>query len=706
MFRFRERSFFVKNRLHSAIPILFFPMMFLYEEFLLRAFATEAALLDYHFWFLLAVSISCGLMTWLLISLIRPRTGRLAATVIVTLVTIVVFCVEYCCKSFYKTFFEVAYMLQMSGNVVNDFAAEAISVVISSIPYILAAMIPLVLLILLRNHIVQEQRSPWMNRALMLIGCAILDCCLLFVLLFAGGNVREDFTYASSGYTANTSIPRFGVVQTLRLEIIYSVTGTPEEALDSDIAKDLDIELDLPEPFATPTVSVEVSPEPVVYDYNVLDIDFEGLLAETSDETLRSMHTYFSALTPTQQNEYTGMFEGKNLILLCCEAFSHYIIDEELTPTLYQLYNEGFQFTNFYQPDWGQSTTGGEFAVMTGIAPTKINGKVAFLSSLGNSMPYALGNQFGKLGYTTLAYHNGTYNYYSRDKTHPNLGYTFQGIGNGLKLKSTNIWPYSDLEMMESTVDGYINDYVQTGTPFHTYYMTISGHANYHLDGNAMSHKHKSEVLDLPYSSLVQGYIACSLELEAALTYLMDKLEAAGIADETVIALTADHYPYALTEKQSKDYYNELEPVATTIYQPERYRNGFLLWCGSMTEPVIVDTPCSSIDIVPTLSNLFGLEYDSRLFTGRDILSTNYEISNPSSPQPFVIFPDTGSGYSWISVAGEYNAYSKTFTPAAGYEAYAESDAYISAMTQKAKNMFAYAKQILAKDYYSVVLGE
>lgn len=75
-------------------------------------------------------------------------------------------------------------------------------------------------------------------------------------------------------------------------------------------------------------------------------------------------------------------------------------------------------FDNFYQPGWGQSTTGGEYAVMTGLLPTWVNGNVSFYATANNSMPFALGNQFRALGYTTAAYHNNIYNYYRRDKTH------------------------------------------------------------------------------------------------------------------------------------------------------------------------------------------------------------------------------------------------------------------------------------------------
>lgn len=100
----------------------------------------------------------------------------------------------------------------------------------------------------------------------------------------------------------------------------------------------------------------------MVYDYNKMELDFTATSDLVGGSTLENMHNYFSSKTASQQNEYTGMFKGKNLIQITAEAFSPYVISKELTPTLYKLTHEGFVFTNYYQPGWGQSTTGGEFA--------------------------------------------------------------------------------------------------------------------------------------------------------------------------------------------------------------------------------------------------------------------------------------------------------------------------------------------------------
>ena len=126
-----------------------------------------------------------------------------------------------------------------------------------------------------------------------------------------------------------------------------------------------------------------------------------------------------------------------------------------------------------------------------------------------------------------------------------------------------------------------------------------------------MSAKNRDAVCNLPYSETVQAYLACNMELEYALEDLFEQLERAGQADNTVIVLTADHYPYGLSESQ----YNELagKDIDTTF---EKYHNSFLCYIPNM-QPVDVDTYCCDIDILPTLLNLFGVSYDSRLLAGK-----------------------------------------------------------------------------------------
>ncbi len=686
----RHRGRRVKGSpLISAVSL---PLMLLYHELLLRLFDREISFFTPALVLVVVFSLAAGLAAFLLLDLMPHRkTARILGGVLVAAWTVFT-CVEYCCKSFFKIYFGLGYIQGMAGQVVGDFSGTMVEVVLARIPFILLALLPLAVYVWLCPVIFHEkgQRAP--VRGML----AVLMVVFQLVGVFAAriGGAKNYYTY---DFSVNASIPHFGLVTTLRLELSYAVTGIPQAPLDQLLPDD-----PLPSATVAPTADPTGTDAPVIpTGDNVLDIDFEGLAAGESDETLKAMHQFFAAKSPTNKNEYTGYFKGKNLILITAEAFCPYVIDQKLTPTLYRLANQGFVFENYYQPDWTQSTTGGEFAVMTGLIPTWVGGSnLSFRVSANNDMPIALGWQFQKLGYHTPAYHNNTYTYYGRNETHPNLGYEYHGLGNGLELKS-NLWPCSDLEMMEATVDGYIQDYVENGTPFHTYYMTVSGHCNYDWTGNAMSRKNKDIIQNLypDASEQVQAYLACNLELEYAMEYLMEQLEAAGIADDTVIALTADHYPYALVEGD-QDYYNELAGTNDTERDTSRYRNSFILWSGCMEEPVVVDTPCSAIDVVPTLSNLFGLEYDSRLYSGRDIFATNYQENQYSSNIPLVVFANKGYGSSWITDAGTYEASTKTFTPREGVTV---DDTYVSQVNRLVNAKYTYAKLVIERDYYSLV---
>jgi len=418
------------------------------------------------------------------------------------------------------------------------------------------------------------------------------------------------------------------------------------------------------------------TPVPVEYGYNVMDIDFDSLASSEKSDAVISMHEYFAYVRPTRQNEYTGIYKGYNLIMFTAEGFSPFVVDPELTPTLHKLVTEGFHFTDFYTPVWGVSTSDGEYVACTGLLPK--SGVWSFSRSSNNYMPFVMGNQLKKLGYQTNAYHNHTHTYYGRDKSHPNMGYDYKGVGNGLKLPKIR-WPNSDLEMMEATMDDYIDN-----QPFHAYYMTVSGHLEYNFGGNAMASRNREAVADLPYSDSCKAYIACNIELDKALEYMLGRLREAGIADKTLIVLSSDHYPYGLIKEGFDGISEFLGHEVDKNF--EMYENNLIIYVDGM-EPVTIDEPCASLDIIPTISNLLGLEFDSRLLMGRDILSDS---------EPLVIF----NSRNFITDKGRYIK-GKGFVPNPGVEV---DENYSTLLVNAIDAKFKASARILELDYYSKVL--
>ena len=121
-----------------------------------------------------------------------------------------------------------------------------------------------------------------------------------------------------------------------------------------------------------------------------------------------------------------------------------------------------------------------------------------------------------------------------------------------------------------------------------------------------------------------------------------------------------------------------------------------------MEEAVTVSEPCSAVDIVPTLSNLFGLEYDSRLLSGRDVLDQDYDPADAYGSIPLVILP-TAAGNSWATAAGVYEASTRTFTANPGITV---GEDYVSAINDRVSLQYHYAQLLVTYDYYAIALPQ
>lgn len=424
-------------------------------------------------------------------------------------------------------------------------------------------------------------------------------------------------------------------------------------------------------------IYIEEKTEPVIKEekkeYNVYNIDFDKLISETTDNNLINMHKFFQSVEPTEKNKYTGMFKGKNLIFITAEAFDTIAIDKNITPTLYKMATNSFIFNNYYQPLYPVSTSDGEYMNLMSLIPKE--GVWSFKATSKLSMPFGLGNIFKKEGYNAYAFHNHTYKYYSREKSHTNIGFKYIGCGNGLEKKmNCKHWPNSDAEMMDATFDYYLKD----NKPFVTYYMTVSGHLNYNFYGNNMASRNKKAVKNLKYSTAVKAYYATQIELDKAMSKLLNKLEEKNLLNDTLIVIAPDHYPYGLKTSEM----NEVSKIDRSD-KFENYHTSLIIYNPTI-EKTEVNKVVSGIDILPTVLNLFGIAYDSRLLMGKDIFSETEGLA---------ILSDR----SWVSDKGKYNSVSKEFTSNTNEEV---SKEYIEKINTEVYQKFSMSSLILDNDYY------
>ena len=411
---------------------------------------------------------------------------------------------------------------------------------------------------------------------------------------------------------------------------------------------------------------VEVEKE---YADNILNLKLE----DTDNQTINTINAYIRNEEVTKKNEYTGIFEGYNLVYITAESFSEIGVREDLTPTLYKMMNSGFVFKNFYTPN-NLSTIGGEFQSLTGLYPdysvlkTWRNGT--------NYFPYALATEYRSRGYDTYAYHNNSYVFQDRNQYLASQGFTnFLACYNGLEQRmNCEIWPESDEEMIEVTK----GDYIHNSNPFLAYYMTVSGHFAYTFDDNYIAYKNMPLVENLGYSEEAKAYLATQIELDRALENLINSLEAENKLDKTVFVLQADHYPYEL-ERYAINELSSYERDDISVNH-----NALIIWNNKL-ETTIIDKPCMSADVIPTVYNLFGIDYDSRLFTGKDILSTSAGIA---------VLEDR----SWITNKGIYIASINEFYPKDN--AKIEED-YVNNINQIVNNRLNLSRLIIENNYYN-----
>lgn len=643
----------MKKKIHGSIFCAFW---IVYLELIYRIFIVG------NFFSLNTLSVILFSMTWmaitaLIVGLFNEKVNRIISYFILFFYTLITLA-QIVYYNFYDSIFSFFSLTTGTGQVMQFW--QMILEVMARIWYVFAlTLVPLILYYIFNKKIFKFNKLRLKDILLNLV-----------ILVFSLTMILVEVTYDNKGvYSLNRliykthapmlTINKTGLWSMQIIDLYRYIFGFEEEVEVSTVEE-------------TPE-KVELEKEK---EYNKIDIDFESLIEKESNSTVKNMHKYFSSVVPSEKNKYTGLFKDKNLIFITAEAFDTIAIDKDITPTLYKMANNSYIFTNYYQPLYPVSTSDGEYMNLISLIPKE--GVWSFYKSSKISMPMGFGTMFKNEGYTSYGFHNHTYKYYDRHLSHPNIGLSYIGCGNGLEKKmNCKRWPNSDYEMIEATTDYYLND----EKPFATYYMTVSGHLNYNFYGNSMSARNKNKVKNLKYSDAIKAYYAAQIELDKAMELLLKKLEEKGVLDDTLIIMGPDHYPYGLTQKQM----NEVSNIDRSN-KFENYHTTLIMYNPSI-EKTVIDKTISGLDLLPTIYNLYGIEFDSRLLMGRDIFSDSEHI---------VILSDR----SWITEAGRYNSVTRKFTKTTEEEI---DDDYIDRINSIVNNRFSMSALILDNNYYKKV---
>lgn len=340
----------------------------------------------------------------------------------------------------------------------------------------------------------------------------------------------------------------------------------------------------------------------------------------TTKRDLEYVDNYFeNNIKVHTDNEYTGVFEGMNLIFIVGESFDSIVVDEFLTPNIYKLKSEGIDLQNHFTPVFPRTTCDSEVIFNTSIIPSIQDGPTCYTYN-DNSYTNSLAELFNNKEYETTGFHSNYKEFYTRDFVYN--GFQYDNFYGQHELGLDETEKRFDSTFFEKSLDYSISE----DGPFFSMLLTLSGHSPYN-SSNIAAAAHYDEV-DAYYGDSVpesiKYFIASQMETEVMVGEIFDYLESKGLLENTVIVLTNDHYPYALDEDVYETYKN--------IEEDYMKNEGVMYIWGSNIEHAEITKLTSSFDFLPTMLNMFGLGGNYSNYVGNDMFSDDYD--------PIVYFKD------------------------------------------------------------------
>ena len=325
-------------------------------------------------------------------------------------------------------------------------------------------------------------------------------------------------------------------------------------------------------------------------------------------------------------NEYTGIFKNKNVIFLQLEGLDSWLLTEKDTPNLYNLMNSSFNFTNhFSYYNGGGSTFNSEFAVNTGyITPLSYNQNAYTFNK--NLFNYSMANMFKDAGYLVNAFHMNSKEFYSRGINYSNWGFdNYYGLKDMVNYNDNSYM--LDTELINN--DTFYDLMFHSDKRFVDYIITYSPHMPFNQSKGVCKlilDKEKETSLDSEKSeeSIQQVELTeeeCARlqanETDKMIGLLIQALRDNNLYDNTVLVVFTDHYLYTLDDMTILDKYKKTDNNLIN-------HTPFFIWSSNIKMKEIKEVT-SQLSILPTVLNLFGIDYNSNYYIGTDALSNDYK---------------------------------------------------------------------------------
>ena len=314
-----------------------------------------------------------------------------------------------------------------------------------------------------------------------------------------------------------------------------------------------------------------------------------------------------------EDNAMHGALAGKNLILIQLEAIDTWMLD--YMPNLKALKERGISFSNHYTPAYiTAGTFNTEFIVNTGLFPATTGTTTSVYTH--NLYPGSLAHLFRDKGYRANSFHGSEADVYNRGRIHETWGYAYHS-GRDMGM---------DNYMMDSQLSVAFDE-MTAGAPFFTFIITYSGHGAYsETNPIYLAHAQEAQAQAARTDGNYVYAVGHAMETDAFVGELIAYLEEKDLLETTALVFYADHYNYYMMndplnmEIKGVDSLNLLQHTDWFIYSED-------------LAPQVVEKHTSSLDVLPTLANLFDLDADYALLAGDDAFSAagGYVIFNDNT---------------------------------------------------------------------------
>ena len=391
------------------------------------------------------------------------------------------------------------------------------------------------------------------------------------------------------------------------------------------------------------------------------------------DKARKEFEEYFAEEKPVTTNEYTNMFEGKNVIVIHAESMmtnAMYLTfnGQEVTPNLNKIAKSGLFFSNFYSQVSVGTSSDSELTYNTTLMPTKSG--TAFVSYSDKtyiSTPKLLGEK----GYYTFSMHANTAAFWNRQAMHKTLGYDrFYSkadyivdkenvIGLGLSDKHFFAQSIEKIKKINEEHEKWYGLLIMLSN--HTPFSDVDKYGDFPVDivETVVNAEGVEEQVTYPYmeGTKLGNYFKSLHYADNALGELMDGLNQNGLLENTVVVIYGDH-DARLSRKEYERLYNYNFDTKTFIdeddeayreYDSYQYELGrkvpFIIWSKDMEEKGInkeISDVMGMYDVMPTLGNMLG--FNNPYALGHDI----FEIGENN----IVVFPNGN----WVTNKMYYNS--------------------------------------------------